>query len=526
MASKPLFLEMVRSSLKSLPENDLNEYILYETYIRDTLKRKIEFNYDRQKKTPKEEIIGNLMNLMELVALRLHQKDQEFVYLSDIRAKEDLKEWLWDIIDPDAKTIEDESGRAATRSLLKRVHVKEDRESKKQDKSKKWPVDFCHRSIREYFTARAVCNMLLHDLEEGAEFLTQSFLNYEILFFAGEIMKHTDFNFEANLLDLVHRTKNFTIKNKVQFGYLGGNAVNLFYKYKGTLPGSDWSHLLLDGAIYHDGVIREWTCKEVSGRCATTLPGNITGKEIKNLVALPGNDLTLLDDRYLYFYDRTGNELKQRAKIEIHEDIDILKISRDTILLNDRRQTQNRLLLIDLDRYAIIKSFDTPSFTLCDHLGTNAFVIANEAEDVRLIDLKESKLSPLFISVGIKVTCLSVWQCAGRDGQYLVGLGLYNGIVQIWEIDCIHWHRQKLLEHPSHKFRQAVKDIVFLDENHIVSGGLDKTIAMLAFTEAGNIVGTPREFKMTLECKGMKIEGVQREIERNRLKELIAASSF
>jgi len=587
MASKPLFLEMVRSSLKSLPEGDVNEYILYETYIRDTLKRKIEFNFDRQKKTPKEKIIDNLRNLMELVALRLHQKDQEFVYLSDIRAKEDLKKWLWDIIDPDAKILEDESGRAATRSLLKRVHVKEDPELKKQDKSKRWPVDFCHRSIREYFTARAVCNMLQHDLEEGSEFLTQSFLNYEILFFAGEIMKHTDFNFEANLLDLVHRTKNFTIKNKVQLGYLGGNAVNLLYKYKGRLPGNDWSHLLLDGAIlpgadlarknfshtslqcanldnvdftqsdftncdlsevrieettpvqsiaispgenilalYHEGIIREWTCKEASGRCGTTLPGNITGKEIKKLVALPGNDLTLLDDRYLYFYDRTENELKQRAKIEIRQDIDTLKISRATILLNDRRDNQNRLLLIDLDRYTIIKSFYTTPFTLCDHLGTDAFVIANEVEDVRIIDLSENKRPPLLLPVKIKVTCLSVWQCAGRDGQYLVGLGLYNGIVQIWEIDCKNRHSQKLLEHGLHKFKQPVKDIVFLDENHIVSGGLDKTIAMLAFNEVGNIVGTPREFKMTLQCQGMKIEGVQREIERNRLKELIAASSL
>jgi hypothetical protein len=44
--------------------------------------------------------------------------------------------------------------------------------------------------MREYFVARAVCNMIQNDLEEAEEFFKSCFLSYEMLFFAGEIMKH------------------------------------------------------------------------------------------------------------------------------------------------------------------------------------------------------------------------------------------------------------------------------------------------------------------------------------------------
>lgn len=243
LASKPLFLDMVQASLENLPEEDLNEYTLYKTYILKSLKRKESFLHDKKKETPKDEIIENLLKGLELVAKELHQSNKEFVYLSDIKARKYLKEWLWIISEPDEKTIEDEAGRIATRSLLERFNVKD------QSEGKKWPVDFCHRSMREYFVARAVCNLLENKMKEAEEFLTRCFLSYEILFFASEIMKHGDFDYESNLLRLIRKTRNVKKIDKIKLGYLGGNAVNLLYQYKGKLPGNDWKNLALDGAI-------------------------------------------------------------------------------------------------------------------------------------------------------------------------------------------------------------------------------------------------------------------------------------
>ena len=46
----------------------------------------------------------------------------------------------------------------------------------------------------------------------------------------------------------------------------------------------------------------------------------------------------------------------------------------------------------------------------------------------------------------------------------------------------------------------------------------------IGFKPAGEPVGDPKEFKMTLQCQGMKVDGVIRDQERKRLRELIDKS--
>jgi hypothetical protein len=576
LASKPLFLDMVQVSLENLPEEDLNEYTLYETYILESLKRKENFLHDKRKETPKHKIIENLLKGLELVAQELHRSRKEFVYLSEIKGKKDLKEWLWTLSEPDEKTTVDETGRMAARSLLKRFNVKD------QPKGKSWPVDFCHRSMREYFVARAVCNLLENNMEEAETFLIDCFLTHEILFFAGEIMEHRTFDYESRLLDLIRKTRNIEKIDRIKLGYLGGNAVNLLYQYKGNLPGDDWKNLVLDGAIlpgadlsgkdfsgtslqyanldnvnfansnfsncnltevrieettpvqsiavstgekilslYHDGIIREWSYQRPHGASSTNLSGNTAEKEMK-LMALPGNDLTVLHDRFLYFYDRNDLNLDLKAAIEIRPNIRLIKATRDYLLLNEEDGKKNRLLLVDLNKEAIVKSFICVPFTLCDHLDDCALVIFNQNEDLQLIDITPVKRTPLVISTGQKVACISTCKCDKLPGQYLLGLGLYNGTVQVWQIQVDQWKSEKILDQLLHEPGKPVKDICFIDECRIVTGGLDKTIKLLTFNPDGEPVGDTKEFKMTLQCQGMKIDGVVRDkIEGKKLKELI-----
>ena len=72
-----------------------------------------------------------------------------------------------------------------------------------------------------------------------------------------------------------------------------------------------------------------------------------------------------------------------------------------------------------------------------------------------------------------------------------------------------------------HEKGKPVKDISFIDECRIVTGGLDKTIKLLNFNPDRKEVGETKEFKMTLQCRGMKVDGVIRDQERKRLQELI-----
>jgi uncharacterized tellurite resistance protein B-like protein len=46
-------------------------------------------------------------------------------------------------------------------------------------------------------------------------------------------------------------------------------------------------------------------------------------------------------------------------------------------------------------------------------------------------------------------------------------------------------------------------------------------VKLLTFNPDGQTVGDPKEFKMTLQCQGMKVDGVIRDKERKRLRELI-----
>ncbi len=58
------------------------------------------------------------------------------------------------------------------------------------------------------------------------------------------------------------------------------------------------------------------------------------------------------------------------------------------------------------------------------------------------------------------------------------------------------------------------------------SGGLDKTIRLLSFNREGRIEGDVKVFKMSLQCRGMNIDGVTREkIEGKKLQVLIDNAS-
>jgi len=235
----------------------------------------------------------------------------------------------------------------------------------------------------------------------------------------------------------------------------------------------------------------------------------------------------ILQDCCLFFYDRVGKNLNQKAVIDIKPNFKLIKAEKDFLLLKEESGKQNRLLLVDLNRQAIVKSYMSLPFTTCDHLGSQALVIFNENEELQFIDIGPEKKNDLFIPTEGRVSCMTSCQCRDFPEQYLLGLGLYNGNIQIWRIHVDQWKYDKLLEQVLHEQKQPVKDICFIDESRIVTGGLDKTIKMLTFNRKGQTVGEPKEFKMTLQCLRMNIEGVVREkIERKKLQEFIDKAAY
>jgi hypothetical protein len=253
LASKPLFLQMIEETLHELPEENLDKNLdeirLYDTYIDKSLKRKIENLDDDEMRVDPNKICSNLGEILEQIALKLQGSSQNFIPLGEFSSTggQTLAELLWKISGSDevlnepvleGETVEEEdaTARVGIRSLLKQVKTKDD--------THKWPVDFCHRSMGEYFVARGIRKALREDIEKAKELLTELPLNHEIIYFTAELMKKDDFGvYERNLLNLLRTTKGSN-----QSRNPGGNAVTLLFRLKGELPGNDWSGLNLDYA--------------------------------------------------------------------------------------------------------------------------------------------------------------------------------------------------------------------------------------------------------------------------------------
>jgi WD40 repeat protein len=578
LASKPLYLEMVKGSLKDLPDKDLDELILYETYIQQSLERKGYFLEDEKLETSPENIIENMKGILERVAIELHQSDEEFIYLSDIHGPQRLLRGLWKMSAPTDCTADDEIRRIAVRSLLKRVETGEDVEGKK------FPVDFCHRSMREYFVARAVCKMVEQKLEQAKHFLRSCCLGYEIIFFANKMMKkNTGFDYTENLWQLILKTKYHKDKEKIKVGSLGSNAANLLYQYSGKIPKKDWSHLVLDWvdfsgadlsgkdfshtsfhyanldnvdftnanfshcdltgvrleeaspiqavavsqdesiyALYEDGVIREWIHNRVRSPYPVSLEKIETTNDIR-LVAQPGNDLTLIDNNQLIFYDKDNEKIIQKARIDLKPVLKPINAFHDSLLIVEDKNNRYSLQLINLEQQSVIQSVSVKAFTLCAHLGSSAFIIYDEKDGLQIVNPLSGETKTISRIEPAKINCMATCQCEEFPDQWRLAIGREDGSITIFNIDLSTIEMEEVLKYKCHE--KAVRDIAFIDENRVVSGGVDMKVLLTKIErdETARYIST--EFKLNLQCKDMKVTGIKPDENRLFLEKIIAKTS-
>jgi AraC-like DNA-binding protein len=578
LASKPLYLEMVKGSLKDLPDKDLDELILYETYIQQSLERKGYFLEDEKLETSPENIIENMKGILESVAIQLHQSDEEFIYLSDIHGPQRLLRGLWKMSAPTDCTADDEIRRIAVRSLLKRVDTGGDTDGKK------FPVDFCHRSMREYFVARAVCKMVAQNLEKAKHFLRSCCLSYEIIFFASKMMKkNTGFDYTENLWQLILKTKYHKDKEKIKVGSLGSNAANLLYQYSGKIPQKNWSHLVLDWvdfsgadlsgkdfshtsfhyanldnvnftnanfshcdltgvrleeaspvqavavsqdesiyALYEDGVIREWIHNRVRSPYPVSLEKIETTNDIR-LVAQPGNDLTLIDNNQLIFYDKDNEKIIQKARIDLKSVLKPINAFHDSLLIIEDKNNRYSLQLINLEKQSVIQSVSVKAFTLCAHLGSSAFIIYDEKDGLQIVNPLSGETKTISRIEPAKINCMATCQCEEFPDQWRLAIGREDGSITIFNIDLSTIEMEEVLKYKCHE--KAVRDIAFIDENRVVSGGVDMKVLLTKIErdETARYIST--EFKLNLQCKDMKVTGIKPDENRLFLEKIIAKTS-
>ncbi|GAA1031777.1 hypothetical protein GCM10009557_28130 [Virgisporangium ochraceum] len=240
LAGKPLFLQMIKETLPELPGDRFDELVLYRTYVERSLRRKIADLEDPGAEVLREELIPNLQGILELIATELHVTDQGYVSLKAVAGQHDLHRMLWQMAgsagaSPAAASSDDARARIGIRSLLKPVAAADHHV---------WPVEFFHRSMREYFVACAIVRRLREGVPDDDRAWREVPLPPEVINFAVLLMRDdpgTDF--PAVLLAAVRSAE--TGRDN---GCVGGNALSLLYGLTGRLPTGSWAGLDLDYA--------------------------------------------------------------------------------------------------------------------------------------------------------------------------------------------------------------------------------------------------------------------------------------
>jgi Type ISP C-terminal specificity domain/N-6 DNA Methylase/Pentapeptide repeats (8 copies)/NACHT domain len=244
LAAKPLFLEMIKETLRDLPDDTFSETILYDTYINKSLRTKWELLADPGDELTSDELIENVMEILEDVAVRLQETNGAYLYLRDYEEKDrgKIAERLWEMRDQPVPrepfplaAQDDAANRLGIRSLLKAVPA---------PNAERWPVDFFHRSIREYFVARSIVRSLTTDERQARRILSAAPLLPEIAHFAVTILRSRQD--DAAPIALERMARSATIDG--DDAYTGGNAFTLLHGAGGPLAERDWSRLYLDHA--------------------------------------------------------------------------------------------------------------------------------------------------------------------------------------------------------------------------------------------------------------------------------------
>ncbi len=271
---------MIKETLPDLPEDRFDELILYETYVERSLNRKIQLLRDPGSTLRDSELREQLEKLLEKIAIAMHISSEGNVDLRKFVVEAGgAANLLWRTSQTEelyAGTDEDATVRIGGRSLLRRVS------EPGQDDEESWVVDFFHRSMKEYFVAKALQRALTAPDPFAAtrELLVRTPIQPEILGFF-KLLGRNISRASTVLASLTHSARVDSGQ-----GTLGGGAISLCYAIGDQPRGSDWRFLDLDGALLVGSDLSRSDFRGSTLRGADLSMADLTGADLR------GADLT------------------------------------------------------------------------------------------------------------------------------------------------------------------------------------------------------------------------------------------
>jgi Pentapeptide repeats (8 copies)/NACHT domain/C-5 cytosine-specific DNA methylase len=572
LTAKPLFLQMIRETLTELPSDELDELILYETYIDKSLRRKIESIQDKSLTFTRNELIDNLRKILEELAVRMHQENAPYVYLRDRQAapRWPMAKLLWKNDEQteqpslDAEADDDATARVEIRSLLKAVPAPE---------KDRWPVDFFHRSMREYFVARAIARYLRVDPDQARHILSATPLLPEVTHFATMSLKKDGAEIAFRHLESFARSAT----TGTDTGYLGGNAITLFYLSRGELPRCDYSGLHLDHAQLPGADLTGHRFVEASLRYANLDNANLEGADFTDAdlegVQLDETSQVLAlavrgTDRVVAAYeDRSLREWRLRPGAADSPVIHTLDHKAEQLYLTPRGHLvasgDGALSVLDLagDSAVAVSRFGTKSCFRFIIPGEQSALFAEEMSGgvtrVLWLGVPEKRLRD-HSDIDEAVTC-----CAQLDGK-MYAFGTEDTVQIIWFSDDGERHKSAFRDPgvscldlrieqdailvatghqdgtvglttvlpvgqeggiaPPKRHRVhagTVTTISFGEDGQIISGGIDRAVCVMPTPETHPDATEPqiRRLCLTLRCQNVRFAGMRTEREQQKLRE-------
>lgn len=565
LAAKPLFLQMIRATLDDLPTDELTEIVLYRTYIDKSLREKIRYLHDADLRLTDRELIDNLLEILEAAAIELQLAPQRYVYLRDFarKAKPSLAELLWRMRDggEDERSVagcdDDATARIGIRSLLKGVPAPH---------PERWPVTFFHRSMQEYFVARALVRALRTDPDRARQWLDRLPPLPEITHFVAELLKESPDSTVPALLESFARSATIRLGT----GYLGGHALTLLYETTGLVPDVDWSGLRLDGARLAGADLRGRRFVNTLLRHARLDNANLEGTDLRGAdlegVRLeetsPVVAVARLGERRIIaaYRDRTvrewiqhpGGKCESRVLAALDHDVSTLNVTPQGRLVALGGGMLS-VLAAGADGWQRVVRFRVKSSLQPVVFGPTSALFAQELSGGitravwfdhragRIVDLQELDLldgcyaqldgvayaaaTASVVTVVVRgdggfvvhrlderrASCLGLAE--EPDGQLLVAVGHQDGELALHRVARTAGELWRRRRHDS-----AITSVAFLGPDQIVTGGADRAVRLTPVADPdGERHDRDHVMRLTLRCRGVRVDGLTPESERSRL---------
>jgi hypothetical protein len=474
---------------------------------------------------------------------------------------------------PDASPVpspleQDALARVGARSLLTRVGA--------DHASGEWLVDFCHRSVREFFVARQLLDALKAGPEAAVAFFERVPVSWEILFFAGRLLRRGDpaqwierllavlacsrietdtRGFGGSVLTLLaglsprlpdgfdYRGRSYELADlqgaDLSDRDFSGSRFRRANLANANLTGADLSRCDITGvrldetagvralaasapgervlAAYEDGSVWEWNLTP-GERQDYGIVFTEQGLRISRFGRAPAGVAWALAERRLLLFDVGTDGWVCMARIPLEQASNDLTVQEAAVALLGS-DGGCRCRVVDLDGMVIGLEAPMPE--------TPVFAAAGNEVLVHRVDDKRLRLAArgAHAALGCEIPCLEatcVSLLVPDDGEALVAWGQANGQLRLARVraGATGPEIDEVFARTVHA--GSVTSLVFLGEDTLVSGGVDRKIVVSRIMASGGSAAPVPPLVRNLECKGLRVDGLVPDDRRQRLAALIA----